>query len=104
MMFRCACFVALLTNIATFADAFVPAVERSSAFQPMDTASTIASSPFAYSLQSGACRLSLKSQGKDDGSSSTSSDEQPPRQQGGGFFQAVGSFFEELDAFMDDAS
>jgi hypothetical protein len=41
----------------------------------------------------------VKPNGKDE-----SSDDEPQQRQQGGLFQAVGSFFEELDAFMDDAS
>ena len=94
-----ACFaVASLALLSTIAEAFVPkAVERrGGAFD---------SCPSASSRSSGMQRLAMKPKGKDD-PAAPSNDEQDQRKQeaGGGFFQAVGTFFEELDAFMDDAS
>jgi hypothetical protein len=87
--------------IATFAEAFVHHVvvdRRGSTYRTAPTVDT--SCPSVPSLHSRVCcGLAMNPKGKDDPSS-----DETPQQQGGGFFQAVGSFFEELDAFMDDAS
>jgi hypothetical protein len=89
--------------IATLSEAFVHHVgvdRRSSACRAPNSAPTIFTwCPSVPSLHSRGCGLAMNPRGKDDSSS-----DEPPQQQGGGFFQAVGSFFEELDAFMDDAS
>lgn len=52
--------------------------------------------PLALLPASKCCRLAATS--KRDPST------EEPQKQGGGFFGAIGGFFEELDAFMDDAS